>query len=104
MKKVFAIRDCKVAVYLRPFFEENEIQAVRGIQSHMQSGQSQLNQFPADFELYHLGDYDDVTGKIINLDYPKFIISCHSIHLNMLKAAELNRKLEDAALMDQEKK
>lgn len=108
MKKVFAIRDVKVSAYHLPFFAENEIMAVRSIQAHMTNGESFLSQFAPDYELYHLGEFDEIQGKFILLDHPKFIISCQSIMLNILKATQVQQKLaeikESEKVQEKEKK
>ncbi|QXP07895.1 MAG: nonstructural protein [Arizlama microvirus] len=74
--KLFSVRDNKVSSYLRPFVEQSEIQAIRGLTSVVNSGEkSQINDYPEDFDLYLLAEMDDITGKIIPQEPPKFIIA-----------------------------
>lgn len=101
MKSVYSIRDTKVSVYHVPFYAENEIMAIRSIQSHMSNGESFLSQYAPDYELYLLGQFDDVIGKFIMLDHPKFIISCASIQMNMIKSAITMKRLEEAKKLDE---
>lgn len=100
MKKVFAIRDLKLSVFNIPFFQDSEIMAVRYVQSHMMNGDSFLSQFAADYELFEIGEFDEIQGKINMLINPKFIISCASIQSNMIKSAMLQKRLEEAVLLD----
>lgn len=75
--KFFSIRDNKVSAYLRPFVDQNEIMAVRGLTAavNMPKDSSQVAQFPEDFDLYHVATMDDITGEVIPEQPPKFIIS-----------------------------
>lgn len=77
-QKIFAIRDNKVSAYLRPFVEPNEIQAVRGLQVALADEKIQLSMFPEDFDLYFLGEMDEITGVITPSEPPKFIVSAVS--------------------------
>lgn len=73
--EVFATRDLKLSVFSRPFFEINAIQAQRGLQVAVNDPNTQLYHYPEDFELMHLGSFDDVTGRFNLFDNPKFIVA-----------------------------
>jgi len=80
LKKIFSVRDIKVSVYNIPFHSDSEIQAVRTIHAAMaQQPDMLISQFPQDYELFQLGEFEDVTGKITSLDTPKFIINLVAI-------------------------
>lgn len=90
-KKLFALRDVKVSFFSAPQIHENEISAVRALTMAMQNHEGLLTSFPGDYELYQIGDYNEIQGTVQNLETPKFIISCASIQLNMLKSQILKR-------------
>lgn len=74
--KIFSIRDTKVSTYLRPFVETSEITAIRGLTSVVNNGQqSQIADYPEDFDLYLVAEMDDVTGSVTPIQPPKFIIA-----------------------------
>jgi len=95
VKLVFAIRDIKIEAYGTPFVTQDEISAVRSVTGAMMGHEGLITQFPSDFELFQLGTYDDTKGKFDNLNAPKFIISCHSIQMNLLKSSQLKTMLEE---------
>jgi len=91
MKKVFSIRDAKISCFHTPFQADSEISAVRSITAAMMDHQGLMTQFPADFELFEIGAYDEVTGLFTQNGPHKFIISCASIAMNLLKSSSLKR-------------
>lgn len=79
--KLFSIRDIKVSSYMRPFCEINEINAVRGLKIVVNDHNSQISHYPEDFELMELGTFDDVTGRMMLHDSPKFIINALTLKI-----------------------
>lgn len=72
---VFSVFDVKAAHYGQPFFMANRGAAQRAIQMQLRQDQSSLlAQYPADFQLYQLGTFDDDSG-LFNPVSPQFIIS-----------------------------
>jgi len=63
-----------------------------------------LSQFAIDYDLYKIGEFDDITGKISTGETNEFIISCYTIQSNVIKSAQLRSKLEEAASQDQKSK
>lgn len=93
---IFAVRDNKASVYNRPFVEHNVISAVRAFTVGVNSPETQLHQFPTDFELTQIGEFDDITGKITPTEPPKFILSAMSV-LKSKEADEVPTKSEKAS-------
>lgn len=57
--KVFSIYDSKIGSYGVPFFQLHAGQAIRSFQSAARDSTTQIAQFPEDFSLFELGQYDD---------------------------------------------
>lgn len=72
--QLFAIRDRVVGSYHRPFTAANEFEAQRMVLSVMQNDDNQLHHHPDDFSLYHLGEYDQITGVINAFVEPTLVV------------------------------
>jgi len=77
--KMFAIRDNKVSAYGRPFCEQNEILASRALSVAVKDTATQLSHFPEDFDLYLLGEFDDISGVLTPETPPKFVVGAVSL-------------------------
>lgn len=77
--KMFTIRDSKGGFYDIPHFTRSHGDAERGFQKLAQSKDSKVGQFPEDYDLYYLGDYDDETGLIKPLDTPQHVLKAVDI-------------------------
>lgn len=64
--KVFSVRDQKAEAFMSPFCTTTAGVAVRHFTSMCQDKGSQIGQFPEDFALFMLGEYDDSKGSFIN--------------------------------------
>lgn len=72
--KIFTIRDSKGEFYGQPFFQKSHGEAERSFRTLTTDGKSTVNQYPEDFDLYYLGEYDDQSGKFKTLDTPQHMI------------------------------
>lgn len=70
--KAYSIYDKKSLTYAKPFYFHQDGEALRAFDASVQGEQSQLNQFPEDFDLYYVGDFDQITGKTSTAE-PKYI-------------------------------
>lgn len=66
MKPIYAVKDLAVQAYGQPFFVRAKGEALRSFQDEVnkRDGQSSIAQHPEDYELYYIGDWDDLTGEI----------------------------------------
>jgi hypothetical protein len=71
--KIYSIRDAKTEYFSAPFFNHTHGEAERNFKKACDDKNSNLNQFPEDYDLYCLGDYDDNSGQITPLDTPQHI-------------------------------
>lgn len=62
--KMFAIHDSKAEAFNVPFTLPNEALAVREFTALVNSPDSQIGQFPEDYTLFQVGEYDTQSGKI----------------------------------------
>ncbi len=77
--KIFSIRDSKGEMYSPPFFQKTAGEAERNFKTLVNDQKSTVSQYPEDFDLYYLGEFDDSDGKIKNLDSPSHIAKAISL-------------------------
>lgn len=77
--KIFAMYDKKVSIYRWLHPADNTPDAVRSLQKLLNSQQGLITDYPEDYDLYYLGDLDEVTGKITAVTPPQYIISANNL-------------------------
>lgn len=80
--KAYSIRDQKGEIFNLPFFKITHGQAERDFESLVNDGKSSVNAYPEDYDLYHVGEYDDQKGIFVPLETP----------IHMIKAVQLYKK------------
>lgn len=68
--QMFAVYDSTTQIYAQPNFLATIQVAQRMWPEAANDPNSQIGKYPADFTLFHLGEYDDETGKFTNLHTP----------------------------------
>lgn len=73
--KAFAIHDQKSKAFHTPFFKHTHGEAERDFKTAVNdtSSSSMLSKYPEDFDLYHVGEYDDQTGLFTALPTPAVV-------------------------------
>lgn len=71
--KMFSIRDSKGGYFHRPFYKSNEAEAERDFATGCNDPKSTMFLYPEDFDLYEVGNYDEITGTGQFLDTPKHL-------------------------------
>ena len=60
--KVYAIYDMAAGAYLQPFYQMNDVLAIRLFAGTVNDEKSIFNQAPQDFTLHGLGEFDEQSG------------------------------------------
>lgn len=68
IRKVVSVYDRKAFVFMTPFISLTIGEAVRIFEDAVKDDKTMLNKHPADYSLYHLADFDDVSGTYIPLE------------------------------------
>lgn len=73
--RVFAVRDLKAESFNRPFFLPSIGMAERSFTDEVNrpADDNVMNRYPADFSLYHLGNWDDETARFDQFDVPTLV-------------------------------
>lgn len=64
---IYSIKDTKVGAFKSPFYAQNNMVAMRSLKNAVNDkngGELYLN--AEDFQLFNLGEFDDITGQITN--------------------------------------
>lgn len=80
--KAFSIRDSKAEIFNQPFFKKSHGEAERDFMQLVRDQKSTVWQFPEDFDLYYVGNYDDQTGTFSSLDTPQHVVKAVSVKGN----------------------
>jgi len=62
--EIFAVFDVKAAAYAMPFFSTSLVTALRAFGDACLDPNTMLAKHPGDFQLFHLGTFDDASGFI----------------------------------------
>lgn len=80
--QIYAVYDKKAESFNSPVFFQNDALAQRGYQTVCRDKSTLFYSHPQDFQLYHVGDWDDREGLIRPIMPPRLV-------------AELSKGLED---------
>lgn len=72
---VFSIRDSKAEIFNPPFIKQTHGEAERDFHRMVKNPESLPHQYPEDYDLYHLGTFDDQTGEITRLEKPQRLVN-----------------------------
>lgn len=76
--QLFSVYDRKAAIYLAPFVARSEVDAMRQISASFKDQamqQTPIGQHPEDFDLYHVGAFDDDIGGITTPNKPRLVVA-----------------------------
>ncbi len=62
MQKIYTVYDEKAGAFLPPFFVSAEGLALRAFKDCVNAPEHQFGKHPADYTLFRMGEWDDVTG------------------------------------------
>lgn len=86
VQKAYSIFDHKSEIFNKPFFAHTHGDAERQFTRIANDSQSTIYQFPEDYVLFHIGEYDDNSGRFISKE-PEPIIKA-------IQVKETLRKME----------
>ena len=62
--RIYSIWDAKAEAFMQPFFMPNKGMAIRSVTEALRNENSTFRNYPDDFHLYEIGNYDDSTGRL----------------------------------------
>lgn len=73
IREICAVRDRAVDAFGQPIFVVAIGEAVRSFTDEVNNAQSPFNRHPGDYDLYHIGSFDDASGSVLPLDRPRMV-------------------------------
>lgn len=65
MLKVFSVYDSKIEAFMQPFFLRTRGEAIRAFTELCSDATSNPGKYPADFTLFELGTFEELSGKFV---------------------------------------
>ena len=62
--KIFTVYDSKAELFMQPFFMPTTGQAIRSFEDTCNDSSTMFSKHPADFTLFEIGSFEDVTCEI----------------------------------------
>lgn len=78
-RNIYSVFDSKAKAFLQPFFTTNHAVASRQFAAAVQQEGHEFNRFAEDYSLFHLGSYDEATGKVEQPATPEPIITAMAL-------------------------
>lgn len=78
--KMFVVYDSKAEAYGLPAAIRSKGEAIRGFAMATKDPQSQIAKSPADYTLFEIGEYNEITGEILNYE-AKINLGCAVEHM-----------------------
>lgn len=64
MLNIYLVHDIKANTFGAPMFFANNVEALRSLEQATKDTNTQLNKYPADYNLLHIGQYHEINGTI----------------------------------------
>lgn len=77
--KMYSVRDAKTETYNPPWYKLTHGQAERDFKTMTNDSKSPIYQYPEDFDLYYVGEYNESNGKLSSLDTPQHVAKAISM-------------------------
>lgn len=80
--RCYAVRDLKAAAFAPPFFIQVDAVAIRTFADAQNDPSHPMSRHPADYELFHIGEFDDESGIFTPLVQPRFLVNGNGETIN----------------------
>lgn len=92
IRPIYSIRDIKTRVYDQPMCFHNDESAMRSVRNMMHKVPT-LSDYPEDFQLFQVGQFDDATGEVV----PGTVnLVCSLLDLSDKRQESVNNELQES--------
>lgn len=99
MMNVYAVKDIKSQLFNNPFIQKSDGVAIRAFATACEDTNTDLNKYPSDFSLYHIGTYDPETGDLTQSD-KKQVANASEFVASVERIAEKAKQIREEHLED----
>lgn len=71
--KIFSVHDVKAEAYFNPLCYKTVAEAIRAFSTSCKDTNSQFYQYPSDFTLVELGEFDEISASIATHSAPRIL-------------------------------
>lgn len=86
--QMYSIYDSKAEIFHPPYFNKTHGEAERTFGQIVNDEKTQIGQFPEDYDLYHVGEYNDGTGQFTLPDSPKHMLKAIALRKPKLTSVQ----------------
>lgn len=83
--EVVSVFDRALQAFGRPVFVQTTGQAIRSFMDECSDEKSEIAKHPEDYELFHLGSWDDGTGRWMQFEKPELLIQAKAANRKGLR-------------------
>lgn len=73
MLKLISVLDTVTAAYLNPNCARTTAEALRMFESACKDPNCQFSKHPSDYSLFELGEFDELSGRLLSYEIPRLI-------------------------------
>lgn len=77
--QMFTIYDKKMQIHQHPFMAVNRATMMRTLSDSLARNDNMMSRFPSDYEVYLLGEYDELSGKMSPATEREFICNLEEL-------------------------
>jgi len=77
--QAYSVRDSKAEIFNVPFYGNTHGEAERSFMQVTNDPASNISKFPEDYDLYHIGTYDQTTGILQPLATPQHMLKALAV-------------------------
>lgn len=77
MYQAYSVFDTKAVAFAIPFFLPRNEVAIRAFRDALRDPSHPMAQHPEDYELFHVGSWDDNAGSFLDFGKPIFLCNAH---------------------------
>lgn len=92
LTNAFAVKDIKSALFSQPHFVETKGVAIRSFATACEDPNTNLNKYPSDFSLYHIGTYNIESGQLTAISKPEQIANASEFVPNPPSLSQISAK------------
>lgn len=93
--QLYSVYDKKGDEYSSPFKAHTHGDASRSITSTLMKGGTMLNQFPEDYVLYYVGDFNVTTGLLTPLESPVHVANIAILLANLPQQSHRSTEVDN---------